>query len=64
MNKKMWFVTKTEQESTVSLTLLCFRLEQGVRRLSFLDDASVDRLYHDSLRAYADSIRRAPGVLA
>lgn len=29
-----------------------------------LDDNAVDRLYHDSLRAYAESIRRAPGVLA
>lgn len=32
-------------------------------QIDSLDDSAVDRLYHDSLRAYADSIRRAPGVL-
>jgi len=28
------------------------------RQIDSLDDASVDRLYHDSLRAYADTLRR------
>lgn len=32
-------------------------------QLDSLDDSAVDRLYHDSLRAYADSVRRAPGVI-
>jgi hypothetical protein len=36
----------------------------NVKQIDALDDASVDRLYHDSLRAYADQFRRAPGVLA
>ena len=30
------------------------------KQIDALDDAAVDRLYHDSLRAYSDSIRRAP----
>ena len=34
------------------------------KQLDALDDTAVDRLYHDSLRAYADAVRRAPGVLA
>jgi hypothetical protein len=32
--------------------------------LDALSDDAVDDLYHRSLRAYADSFRRAPGVLA
>lgn len=35
------------------------------RELDQMSDAEVDRLYHGSLRAYADSSqRRLPGVLA
>lgn len=34
------------------------------KEIDALDDASVDRLYHDSLRAYAAQFRRAAGVLA
>ncbi len=36
----------------------------SAEQLDGLDDSAVDRLYHDSLRAYADSVRRVPGVLA
>ncbi|MGA8500900.1 MAG: hypothetical protein WB683_05085, partial [Candidatus Sulfotelmatobacter sp.] len=32
--------------------------------LDALDDSSIENLYHQSLRAYANSIRRAPGVIA
>ena len=34
------------------------------QQIDELSDGAVDALYHDSLRAYAESIRRAPGVLA
>lgn len=36
----------------------------GEKEIDALDDSAVDRLYHDSLRAYAESVRKAPGVLA
>jgi len=31
--------------------------------LDSLDDQSVDRLYHDSLRQYAKTVKRGPGIL-
>jgi hypothetical protein len=34
------------------------------KQIDALDDASVDALYHGSLRAYADQFRRGSGVLA
>ena len=34
------------------------------QQIDALDDSAVDRLYHESLRAFADSVRRTPGVLA
>jgi hypothetical protein len=34
------------------------------KQIDVLDDASVDALYHGSLRAYADQFRRGSGVLA
>jgi|SRR5579872_835225 len=36
----------------------------SAKQLDELSDDAVDQLYRNSLRAYADSIRRAPGVLA
>jgi hypothetical protein len=33
------------------------------KQIEALDDSAVERLYHDSLRAYADTMRRAPGIL-
>jgi hypothetical protein len=36
----------------------------SAREIDALSDDAVDDLYHRSLRAYADSFRRAPGVLA
>jgi len=36
----------------------------SAKELDALDDAAVDRLYHDSLREYARSFRRSQGVLA
>jgi hypothetical protein len=30
------------------------------QQIDALADAAVDRLYHDTIRAYADSIRRVP----
>jgi hypothetical protein len=36
----------------------------GAKQLDELDDATVNRLYHDSLRAYAQSVSRGAEVLA
>jgi hypothetical protein len=36
----------------------------SIREIDALDDAAVDRLYHSTLRQYADQFRRTPGVLA
>ncbi len=36
----------------------------SAKELDALDDSSIENLYHQSLRAFADSFRRAPGVLA
>jgi hypothetical protein len=36
----------------------------SAKEIDELDDAAVDRLFHASLKEYAQSFRRGPGVLA
>jgi hypothetical protein len=35
-----------------------------VKEIDAPADDEVDRLYHDSLRAYANSVRQPPGLIA
>jgi len=60
---------KSEQRHERGELLTSFQYPQEIvppslREIDALDDASVDRLYHASLREYANQFRRGPGVSA
>jgi hypothetical protein len=63
-----WSACQAAEQRSVRSELLSPLREQDQPptelELNGLSDDQVDRLYHQSLRAYADQYRRVPGVLA
>lgn len=67
--QQAWAACQRNEASHERNELLGFNQQQEAEaptqnELDALDDQSLDRLYHDSLRHYAKTTRRSPGILA